>query len=232
MAYDANSRAKFDEANETQEAQGQPLAAQANIGGSNHSASVSDSYYSQGPRNGFLELHILNMGLTDFMKRLEKVDGVEAVTLLDKVALMSRGCSWGHQQCLEVLYSLHPKNPVEFGLNHRWRTYRCACWPALGSPHRYVCTPVCTHGFQERLHQQGPRRGVGVYRRVLQLPKGAFRVLHTAVHDVAFKPERHVLSSQRQPLAASSSWIPARGEEDAVLLTESANLPIDVSVLM
>ena len=59
----------------------------------------------------------------------------------------------------------------------------------------------------------------------------SFRVLHTAVHDVAFNPERHVLSSQRQPLAASSSSIPARGEEDAVL-AEAANLPVDASVLM
>ena len=60
------------------EAQRQPLAAQANIGGDGHSASVGDSYYSPGPRNGFIEIQDMTMELADFKKRLEKVEGVKA----------------------------------------------------------------------------------------------------------------------------------------------------------
>ena len=231
-AYDENASTKA----EANEAQGQPLAAQANIGGSNHSASVGDSYYSPGPRNGFIELHVLTMGLADFMVRLEKVEGVKEVTLMDKVKLMSSGWGWGHQQCLQVLYYTHPNNPVEFGLHHWWRTYRCACRPALGSPHRYVCTRVCTHGmcivvcFYAMC--KNPTRGdytnkdpggawVSMIAAFYNCPRApgllemSFRVLYDAVHDVAFNPERHALSSQSQPLAASSSSIPAGGEEDA-----------------
>ena len=122
-AYDENASTKA----EANEAQGQPLAAQANIeiGGSNHSASVRrrDSYYSPGPRNGFIELHVLTMGLADFKVRLEKVEGVIEVTLMDKVKLKSNGEGWGHQQLLQVFYSAWPNTPVEFGLNHWWRTY-------------------------------------------------------------------------------------------------------------
>ena len=59
----------------------------------------------------------------------------------------------------------------------------------------------------------------------------SFGVLYDAVRDVALNTELHALPSQSQPLAASSSSIPARGEEDAVL-AESANLPVDASVLM
>ena len=117
IAYDANASEKA----EANEAQGQPLAAQANIeiGGSNHSTSVCrrDSYYSPGPRNGFIELHLLTMRLADFKVRLDFVEGVIQVTLMDKVKLMSSGWGWGHQQCLQA------NNPVVFGLNHWWRTY-------------------------------------------------------------------------------------------------------------
>ena len=130
------------------EAQGQPLAAQANIGGDGHSASVGDSYYSPGPRNGFIEIEDMTMELVDFKKRLEKVEGVKEVTLRSKEGFHQ---TWGVQhhkqrsQVLSTLYSMYPDNPVEFELSHwwRWRTYRCAYRPAFGNPHRYVCTRVC-----------------------------------------------------------------------------------------
>ena len=127
------------------EAQGQPLAAQANIGGDGHSASVGDSYYSPGPRNGFIEIEDMTMELVDFKKRLEKVEGVKEVTLMRKGSHPTWGVNHQQQrlQVLSTLYSKYPENPVEFELIHWWRTYRCAYRPALGSPHRYVCTRVC-----------------------------------------------------------------------------------------
>ena len=43
----------------------------------------------------------------------------------------------------------------------------------------------------------------------------SFGVLYDAVRDVALNTELHALPSQSQPLAASSSSIPVRAEEDA-----------------
>ena len=65
----------------------------------------------------------------------------------------------------------------------------------------------------------------------------SFCVLYEAVHDVAFNPERHALSSQSQPLAASSSSIPAGGEEDATkenfeMSSQSQPSLVDGSVLV
>ena len=241
-AYNENAKAKEDEANK---AKGQPLAAQANIGGSSHNASASDSNHYRGPQNGFLELRIFSMGISDFMLRLQNVEGVSEVILGDKVTLENRGWCWGDRQCVEVRYSSHPNNPVEFGLDHWWRTYKCACRPALGSPHKYVCTRVCTHGMcivvcfyamcksparENDTNKDQPGEWVLIAAfyncpRAHFLLETSFRVLYEAVRDVAFNPEQHAPSSQGQPLAPPPLSIPARDEEDAP--KENMPLPLD-----
>ena len=64
----------------------------------------------------------------------------------------------------------------------------------------------------------------------------SFCALYEAVHDVAFNPERHALSSQSQPLGASSSSIPAGGEEDATenfeMSSQSQPSAVEGSVLV
>ena len=91
---DANARAKA-KAND----------AQAMIA---HSASVGDCYW---PRNGFIELHVLTMGLADFMVRLAAVEGVKEVTLMDKVKLMSGGWGLGPPTVFAGLLLHAPKQP-------------------------------------------------------------------------------------------------------------------------
>ena len=63
----------------------------------------------------------------------------------------------------------------------------------------------------------------------------SFCALYEAVHDVAFNPERHALSSQSQPLAASSSSIPAGEDaqtENVEMSSHSQPLAVDGSVLV
>ena len=114
-------------ADSTAGSQGQPLAAQGDIGGSNRKSRGRWRYApADNTWSAFIEIMPFTMEPCEFMERLRGVQGVTNVALTSKGSKESQGNpdsspddpTRGHRQpqCFEVWYNKYPNNPVEFEL--------------------------------------------------------------------------------------------------------------------